>query len=599
MIAVAKSADTSERDAAEDLRSAMIDWNENLSLDDRNEIWIIPSVNLRWEDGGRVKQREIDLLVLGALCGKKRLHVRDGGNRGAWFDSLCLTVEVKNISMKESDANDVIIERRDGSRKNATSQARKHLYAVKDYLVQNGGFAKQTAFPPPFVSGALWMRRDHAGRLPDFLTVGKNQGWAGFLNRVRDGTQDMRETGHGPFEDPNLRVTDSGVKDRIWRYGSNKGGSRDADSVRLAAEDLFDVHFSHYNWLELGRDADKAAVQKARRKRLRDVHPDRAADDVDEHMRNALSKRINTAATTLLKNRRRYDGRLEKDRQKREAERKRWKERAARRGGNETSSTRSRRGRSGGKTSDGQGERRRGASGWSSGHSGSGKTGKRRADRSGAGQKGRTRGSSRQEPDEKSGTSRRSPNLDAYFSDWPSRTGESESGRSLFSSKSSFLEGVRRGFGRIKEAVLFPFYFLGRAFRWIEWVAETILTAFVTAVRWTTRGISRVFWWTVKVGAALVIVCVSVATVHALTPVDIFSMFESTPRQIAIVEVTAANVRTGPSTDSRVIGVARKGDTLRVREGDGEGWTPVRYDGEKGFVFSKLILRQSVPSSQD
>jgi hypothetical protein len=147
--------------------------------------------------------------------------------------------------------------------------------------------------------------------------------------------------------------------------------------------------------------------------------------------------------------------------------------------------------------------------------------------------------------------------------------------------------------------VLFPFYFLGRAFRWIEWVAETILTAFVTAVRWTTRGISRVFWWTVKVGAALVIVCVSVATVHALTPVDIFSMFESTPRQIAIVEVTAANVRTGPSTDSRVIGVARKGDTLRVREGDGEGWTPVRYDGEKGFVFSKLILRQSVPSSQD
>ena len=52
---------------------------------------------------------------------------------------------------------------------------------------------------------------------------------------------------------------------------------------------------------------------------------------------------------------------------------------------------------------------------------------------------------------------------------------------------------------------------------------------------------------------------------------------------------TAVNVRSGPGTDNSILGVLYLGDTVTVRGGSQNGWTPVTYKGRSAWVSSQYL----------
>ena len=49
------------------------------------------------------------------------------------------------------------------------------------------------------------------------------------------------------------------------------------------------------------------------------------------------------------------------------------------------------------------------------------------------------------------------------------------------------------------------------------------------------------------------------------------------------------NVRSGPGTDQKILGCARKGDVLERNGGDTEAWRGVKYKGQAAYVSAKYI----------
>ncbi len=52
---------------------------------------------------------------------------------------------------------------------------------------------------------------------------------------------------------------------------------------------------------------------------------------------------------------------------------------------------------------------------------------------------------------------------------------------------------------------------------------------------------------------------------------------------------TALNVRSGPGTDHRIVGVLRAGETVDTRGGDQDGWTPIDYQGQDAWVATRYL----------
>ena len=570
MITVARPNAT-EREPAKELQFLMKKWHAPLDREIINEIWILPSVMLHWgPDRAAPRKREIDLLVLGALPGSKRVHKRNSTR--SCFESLCLTVEVKDIPMDSRRGENVIVRRNDSGTENATKQARQHAFALKDYLKTSEYFEEQSeAAPPPFVSGALWMKRDFCGALPNHMAVGGKDGdWGDFLTQVHNNRRNMEKTGRGPVK------SESGV----WRFGSNQGTVQSADSVRLIGEEMFDVHFSHYNWLGVGKGASEDNIDRARRRRIKQVHPDRSTSSVGGKLRNKLAKRVNQAYEVLTDpaQREKYDRQLSK---RRSAKNKR------RSSGNRSSRSSSRSQRTSSRGSSSRG---------------SSSTGSRSSARSSAGTSSRKSTG----PGSKSSRSKdsRSETYSAGGSSASSHTVD-HSGPRGTASPQTWWKRSKRTCRRSVRLLWLPFHYawvaiyaVWRFLRWIERGVDRVAEAAFTAVGIAVYAVVETFKILLKVAAFLVVLSILVRWVGAEVSeigTALWNQLPSSPLQkkVAVVEVTA-NVRAKPSLEGEVLATARKGDTLEIRKTGQEGWIPIRHEEKAGFVSEKLLSRQAI-----
>lgn len=63
-----------------------------------------------------------------------------------------------------------------------------------------------------------------------------------------------------------------------------------------------------------------------------------------------------------------------------------------------------------------------------------------------------------------------------------------------------------------------------------------------------------------------------------------------------LAATTAVNVRSGPGTNHRILGVLTPGATVAARGGSQGGWTPVTYRGQRAWVASQYLRGTATPT---
>jgi len=60
--------------------------------------------------------------------------------------------------------------------------------------------------------------------------------------------------------------------------------------------------------------------------------------------------------------------------------------------------------------------------------------------------------------------------------------------------------------------------------------------------------------------------------------------------KFAVIKVRAANIRSGPSTEFGILGVAKEGDAFEIVSISND-WYEIKYKGQSGYVHSKLVYK--------
>ena len=71
---------------------------------------------------------------------------------------------------------------------------------------------------------------------------------------------------------------------------------------------------------------------------------------------------------------------------------------------------------------------------------------------------------------------------------------------------------------------------------------------------------------------------------------------EKDEKKTGVVTASALNIRSGPSTKNKIVGVAKKGKKVTVHEKVGD-WYRITYNGIKGYVHSSYIKLEQSKSS--
>lgn len=102
-------------------------------------------------------------------------------------------------------------------------------------------------------------------------------------------------------------------------------------------------------------------------------------------------------------------------------------------------------------------------------------------------------------------------------------------------------------------------------------------------------------WMNVKIGNKLGWVQ-SVAVSKEQKEDSVKNIKKSLKNTVMYVDHDALNLRTSPSTNSKILGVLKRGDKVTVIQ-ESVGWSKVNFNGKVGYVSQKLLVTANAPTS--
>ncbi len=81
---------------------------------------------------------------------------------------------------------------------------------------------------------------------------------------------------------------------------------------------------------------------------------------------------------------------------------------------------------------------------------------------------------------------------------------------------------------------------------------------------------------------------------YLITGIEAHVMGESVGSELVTINIDNLNIRKSIGTDSSVIGTVEKGTVLLKTGCSIEGWCPVEYRGERGYISEKYVLSETV-----
>ena len=155
MIEIIGPTDNAEHAAAEELRTALCQWEPSIAKSANSHIWLIVREKFVWKQ----RMRELDIIVLACFKGRLPSVLVDG--RTIPVESLALVIVVKDVEpSKIVFRGSRVLVQREGNEDDVTDQVHNNQFALKSRLALEPGVGDVD------VAGLGWMRGLPHGDLP-------------------------------------------------------------------------------------------------------------------------------------------------------------------------------------------------------------------------------------------------------------------------------------------------------------------------------------------------------------------------------------------------------------------------------------------------